>query len=339
VALGVGLWLVSLAPSNFSLAETPSESKTSPAGRPELKLFIDEMADKHGFALSELEDIFTQARFRSDIIEAISKPAEAKPWYEYRSIFINDARIAKGRQFMVKNAEALMLARRAYGVPEELTTAILGVETGYGKRTGRFRVIDALTTLAFNYPKRAALFRQELEQYLLLTREEDIAPLKMKGSYAGAMGIAQFMPTSYRRYAVDFDGDGRKDLTRSTIDAIGSVANYFKAHGWKPMEPIAVRAAVSGELALRLRGKNGLTRRRVDAWRRVGVRPLGNDIPGSRKAMLIALKGKGGSEYWLGFDNFYVITRYNKSTNYAMAVYQLSLEIESLPTASLRTGK
>jgi membrane-bound lytic murein transglycosylase B len=298
-----------------------------PARGPELESFIDEMAQKHGIERNELEAIFNRARYRPAVIRAISKPVEAKPWYEYRSIFINDERIRKGVAFIDKHAKALRMARQDYGVPESLTTAIIGIETGYGKRMGRHGVLDALTTLAFNYPKRAALFRYELEHYLLLTREEGMNPLKIKGSYAGAIGLAQFMPSSYRRYAVDFDGDGRKDLSRNVADAIGSVANYFDAFGWESGAPVAVRASVTGKLASAT--DTDSRSRRVEEWKKLGVFPK-EEVAGSQRVKLISLEGQTGPEYWLAFDNFYVITEYNHSVNYAMAAYHLAVEIESL---------
>jgi membrane-bound lytic murein transglycosylase B len=326
--------------SSLPLFDAPLTARSNPtAADPKLEGFIDEMAEKHGLERSELEAIFSRARYRPAIIRAISKPVEAKPWYQYRSIFINDERIRKGVAFMQKHAEALRLARQGYGVPESLTTAIIGIETGYGKRTGRHGVLDALTTLAFNYPKRAELFRYELEHYLLLTREEGMNPHKMKGSYAGAIGIAQFMPSSYRRYAVDFDGDGKKDLSRNVTDAIGSVANYFDTFGWERGAPVAVRASVKENFASGpgSAGKDSQSRR-VEEWVKLGVSP-DEEVPGSWRTRLISLKGEKGPEYWLAFDNFFVITEYNHSINYAMAAYHLAVEIESLRYGAAKARK
>ncbi len=205
-----------------------------------------------------------------------------------------------------------------------MITSIIGVETRYGKVTGSYRVLDTLVTLAFNYPKRAALFRRELEHYLLLTREVGLSPLNMRGSFAGAIGLAQFMPTSYRRYGVDFDGDGKCDLSTNPVDAIGSVANYFVAHGWKTGEPVAVRAQLTGNP-----GQPPDTRRSLDAWKKLGVVPT-EEVPSDLEAVMISLQTKEGTEYWLGFRNFHVITRYNNSIHYAMAVYELSREILAL---------
>jgi membrane-bound lytic murein transglycosylase B len=313
-------------------------SPSAAEGNPGLEDFIDEMSEKHGIDRRELETIFSRARYRPAIIRAISKPTEAKPWYQYRAIFINDERIRKGVAFMEKHAEALESSRRAYGVPGALTTAILGIETGYGKRKGRHAVLDALTTLAFNYPKRAELFRYELEHYLLLTREEGMVPHKMKGSYAGAMGIAQFMPSSYRRYAVDFDGDGKRDITRNVADAIGSVGNYFDVFGWETGAPVAVRASVDKDRASQLEKGNDRSRRRIEEWKKLGVTPT-KKVRGPWPARLIKLKGEKGPEYWLGFDNFFVITKYNHSVNYAMAAYHLAVEIETKRFGAARAAK
>jgi membrane-bound lytic murein transglycosylase B len=331
-------FLAGLCLASILLFDAPLDATSdSPAeGKAELELFIDEMAEKHGIERGELEAIFSRAKFRPAIIRAMSKPAEAKPWYQYRTIFINDERIRKGVAFMDKHEAALESSRRAYGVPSALTTAILGIETGYGKRTGRHIVLDALTTLAFNYPKRAELFRYELEHYLLLTREEGMVPHKMKGSYAGAIGIAQFMPSSYRRYAVDFDGDGKRDITRNVADAIGSVGNYFNAFGWETGAPVAVRASAEKDQAAAL--GNDRSRRRIETWQELGVTPE-KEVRGPWLARLIVLKGEKGPEYWLGFDNFFVITKYNHSVNYAMAAYHLAVEIETKRFGAAKSAK
>ncbi len=301
---------------------------------PEFGTFIDEIASRHGFERDELAAVFAKARLQPAVLKAMSQPAEKKPWHFYREIFINDKRISDGAKFMHLNAETLLEARKAYGVPPEMTTAILGVETGYGKRTGRYLVLDTLATLAFNYPPRAKLFRHELEHYLLLIREEDIRPRSMKGSYAGAMGIAQFMPSSYRRYAVDFDGDGKRDLTRNVQDAIGSVGNYFKEHGWKADAPVAVRARITIDANRLWLERGSRIRRRVDEWIELGAEPV-EPVAGHWQATLIVLEGKNGPEHWFGFHNFHVITEYNHSTNYAMAVYQLSQDVEALRQKNL----
>ena len=316
--------LVVLGVASTVSARTPTKSY---AGNPELKLFIDAMALKHGFDAAALESLFARATHQPRIIKAMSKATKRKPWDDYRPMFVNPARVQGGVRFWNEHAEALAKARREFGVPEELIIAIIGIETHYGKNTGSFRVLDALTTLAFDYPPRADFFGSELEQYLLLTREEDVVgALNARGSYAGAMGIAQFMPGSYRYFAVDFDGDGRRDLFDNVDDAIGSVANYLKWHGWLPGEAVAVRAQVSGE-HYEAYVDSGLRLDHVVAqWKWLGVVPI-EDIPSSERAMLFSLRTRAGPQYWLGLNNFYVITRYNRSAYYAMAVNDLGREI------------
>ena len=258
----------------------------------------------------------------------MERSASPRPWDEYRLIFVTSEKIAGGARFWDENADALELARQRYGVPEEVVTAVIGIETHYGRNRGRFKVLDALATLAFDYPRRASEFRLELEHFLLLSREESIplgAPL---GSYAGAMGIAQFMPGSYRRYAIDFDGDGRRDLFENRRDAIGSIANYLTAHGWQRNAPVAVPAEVSASGTEAFRSGKLSTRYRLSELLAFGVRPNPAQ-PEAARAIPLTLKNRSGSEYWLGFDNFYVITRYNQSIYYAMAVHQLSEEIRS----------
>lgn len=297
--------------------------------RPELEGFISEMVDKHRFDRNELERIFSNARFRQSIITAISRPASAKPWHEYRPLFVNARRIGAGLMFWDSHAEALSRARQDYAVPEEVIVGILGVETLYGAQIGQYRVLDALTTLAFDYPRRADFFKGELEEYLLLMRETGMDALNVRGSYAGAMGIPQFMPSSYRRYAVDFDGNGKRDLWRDAIDAIGSVANYLKTYGWEAGEPVAVQARVTGEEHRALLAEGVKPQRSVAQLRQFGVMPV-EEVPEGKPAVLIELETSNGAEYWLGFENFYVITRYNRSVNYGMAVIQLGQEIRAL---------
>ncbi|MGH8756215.1 MAG: lytic murein transglycosylase B, partial [Burkholderiales bacterium] len=224
----------------------PGNSHAVPLN-PEIEVFIREMAEKHHFDPSELRRIFSQVKPQPEVLRAIASPATALPWNEYRALFINPTRIADGVKFWDDNAGTLSRARQQYGVSEEIIVATIGVETRYGRNTGTHRVLDALTTLAFDYTQRAGFFRRELEQFLLLTREEGIDPLSIKGSYAGAMGIPQFIPSAYRHYAVDFDGDGKLNLWGSPADAIGSIAHYLKVYGWKPDEPVAVGAQVSGD--------------------------------------------------------------------------------------------
>ena len=296
--------------------------------RPEVETFIVEMVEKHAFERESLERLFTTAKFQPAIITAISRPTSSRPWHEYRPLFINPKRVAGGISFWEANAATLGRAQKEFGIPEEIITGLIGVETIYGAQTGKHRVLDALTTLAFDYPSRAVFFRSELEQYLLLSRERGADVFDIKGSYAGAIGIPQFMPSSYRRYAVDFDGDGKVDLSNNPVDAIGSVANYLKAFGWEADGPIAVRAQISGEgyREALLAGIKPL--RTLEELKKLGVTPP-VEMSGERPAALIELDNNGVTEYWLSFENFYVITRYNRSVYYAMSVLQLAEEIRA----------
>lgn len=289
-----------------------------------VKPFIQDMVKKHGFDQQEIESLFKQAKKKQSILDAIARPAEKRlEWKGYRKIFITDDRITRGKAFMAKYEDTLARAEKEYGVPKSIIVAIIGVETRYGKNRGGYRVIDALSTLAFDYPPRSQFFKSELEQMLLLSREQKFNPLELKGSYAGAMGYGQFIPSSYRHYAVDFDGDGVADILNNPVDAIGSVANYFKAHKWNKGEPVTGVVAVSGndyEKALYKSLKPKYTLEEMAEW---GIKPQDEFDPAA-KGKLLKLEGKNGTEYWVGLDNFYVITRYNHSHLYAMAVYQLS---------------
>ncbi|MEW6352839.1 MAG: lytic murein transglycosylase B [Pseudomonadota bacterium] len=310
------------------LAVCLTSSTFAAIDRPELRDFINEMTARHGFSDTDLTALFAQANARPDIIEAISRPAEAKPWYEYRPIFVNEARVEGGVQFWNQHAEVLARAQNTYGVPPEIITAIIGVETRYGKITGSYRVLDALATLAFDYPPRADFFRGELENYLLLTREEQLDPLALKGSYAGAMGWGQFIPSSYRRYAVDFNDDGRRDLWNDIDDIIGSVANYFHEHGWQPGKPVAVPAQVNGDRYGELLANGLKPEFSLQHLKESGISVSGDALRDDQLGALLEFETEVGTEYWVGLENFYVITRYNRSPLYAMAVYQLSQAIK-----------
>lgn len=299
------------------------------AAQPDTQQFIDEMVSKHGFARTALLQLFAQVQYQPKIIAAITRPAEAKPWYEYRPIFLQDSRIQGGAQYWSEHAELLAQAEREYGVPPEIVVAIIGVETRYGKHAGTFRVMDALSTLAFDYPQRGKFFRSELENFLLLAREEKMDPLTLKGSYAGAMGHGQFIASSYRHYAVDFDKDGQRDLWNSYADVIGSVANYFARHGWRAGEPITAPASTHGEAYKPLANDALKPGHTVGELRASGVNTEAG-LDDGLDATLLELEGKEAPEYWVGLHNFYVITRYNHSPLYAMAVYQLSQEIKAL---------
>ncbi|MBF0470094.1 MAG: lytic murein transglycosylase B [Gammaproteobacteria bacterium] len=307
----------------------------SSIAREDVLQFIDEMVNRHQFDAEQLQQLFSQARYQQKIIDAISRPAEGKDWYQYRPIFLNQKRITEGVAFLRQQRETLQRAEEKFGVPPEIITAIIGVETRYGQHSGSYRVIDALSTLAFAYPKRAPFFRKQLEQYLLMAREEQLQPLQLKGSYAGAMGMPQFIPGSFREYAIDFDGNGHRDLWQSVEDVIGSVANYFKRHQWRQGGAVAVRAKVADNLHLPLLEKGYQPSIPVNQLQRFGVIPTWTIPPKGEDVALIALKQQQGEEHWVVFDNFYVITRYNHSPLYAMAVFQLSEAIRSAATLTV----
>ena len=296
---------------------------------PGIPEFIDEMVARHQFKRDELVNVFARAQHRPEIIEAISRPATIKPWLEYRAAFVNRQRVKLGLEFWNKYRQTLRRAERKYGVPQEIIVAVIGVETIYGQNAGHFRVLDALTTLAFDYPRRADFFRGELENYLLLAREQQFDLLAIRGSYAGAMGIPQFMPGSYRNYAVDFNANHTIDLLREERDAIGSVANYLQGYGWIKSEPVAVRAQVSDEIC----PGEIRTPRSLAEWVAAGVKPGMHTDP-EKSARLIDFTVEEGKEFWLAFNNFEVITRYNNSDFYAMSVFQLAEALK----AARKTG-
>ena len=320
-----------LLPLLLALAASIAAAATPYQKREDVRQFVAEMTERHGFVRAELQLLFSRARYQPEVIRAITPPAEprARSWHAYRALFLTSQRIDAGVRFAEQHREALGRATVLYGVPAEIIVAIIGVETVYGRNTGSYRVIDALTTLAFDYPPRAAFFRSELENFLLYARDAGVEILKLKGSYAGAIGIPQFMPGSYRRYAVDHDGDGKQDLSGSFSDAIGSVANFLKGHGWEAGKPVAFAAQVQGDNYRKL----------VDA----GIKPLYRygDLPnfgisasGAADAQapcaLIELESAGAaSEYRIGMTNFYVLTRYNRSSLYASAVLDLAQAVKS----------
>lgn len=291
-----------------------------------IQQFIQEMVTEHKFDKDALNELFKHSKKYQSILDAISRPAEAKPWYEYRPIFINRERVRGGVMFWNANADIIEKVATKYQVSPQIMVAIVGVETRYGKHKGRYPVLDSLSTLAFAYPPRAKFFRSELKQYLLMTREEKFNPLEQKGSYAGAMGMPQFISSSFRRYAVDFDGDGKRDLWDNTADVFGSIANYFKRHGWKADQPIAHRVSVSGLKYRSLIDGELKPRFSPEELRLAGVN-LPNSIPSDLKGNLIQLDSGDGPEYWAIWNNFYVISRYNHSALYSMAVFQLGKEI------------
>lgn len=330
--------LLLLAGCSISRADVVPSAPGHFANRPQVREFIDRMVERHGFDKSRLEALFAKAKPQPGVIRAMEHPAEALPWYKYRSIFLTKARIRDGVAFWRAHQAVLARARQVYGVPAQIVVAILGVESFYGKRMGHWPVFDTLATLGFDYPPRAAFFREQLAQYLLLAKEDGFNPMIPTGSYAGAMGQGQFIPSSYRQYAVDFDGDGKRNLWTDTGDAIGSIANYFSSQGWRPGGGVAVPARSKGAPY-------------ADHWpplrpsfsiaqlRRQGIKPE-HPVAGGGMLGVVRLEGAKGPQYWVCAHNFYVITRYNHSPLYAMAVYQLSEAIRTAyrqPTISTET--
>ncbi len=303
-----------LAAAPLAAAERASEADTAQ--------FASETAAAHDVSPDAVAAMLSQAKYQQSIIDAITRPAEGKPWKAYRPIFMTAKRITDGRAFLAEHRDALAKVEADTGVPAELIVAIIGVETSYGRITGSYRVLDALYTLAFFYPKRAPFFRSELAQVFALAKEESLDLPALKGSYAGAMGWGQFMPSSYRAYARDGDGDGKRDLFGSLPDVFASVANYFVAHGWKSGEPVALPAR-RDDGAVEFKPETMEAKFSLLELSEKGYRPrvaVGHAAP----ATLLTLDGEHGAEYWITFQNFYVISRYNRSPLYSLAVYQLS---------------
>jgi len=306
----------------------PARAEEMPVGpyadNPLALALVDELVEQEGFDRGELLAMLANAQRKDSILEAIARPAEkTKTWAEYRPIFVTDKRTSLGVEFYQQYASTLLRAEREFGVPAEIIVAIIGVETRYGRNKGSYRVLDALSTLAFDYPKRSPFFTSELKNFLILAREQGLAADQPLGSYAGAMGYGQFMPSSYRAYAVDFDGDGKVDIWNNPVDAIGSVANYFKRHGWREGDPVTFAARVTGQPGADW-FNNGLKPVKTLAdFAAVGIVPE-RELPADALATAMEFEGSQGTEYWLGLHNFYVITRYNHSAMYAMCVYQLS---------------
>jgi membrane-bound lytic murein transglycosylase B len=296
--------------------------------RPEIAAFIGEMAQKHQYDRALLQRVLGTIKPRASILRAMSAPGTARPWHVFRGRYIDDVRISAGARFWRQHADVVGRASREFGVPEEIIVATIGVETVYGRDTGSFNVLEALTTLAFDYPPRAEFFRGELEQFLLLARELGLDITRVRGSYAGAIGIPQFLPSSYRKYAVDYDGDGRADLSGAPGDAIGSVANYYRAFGWETGGTVAVRAEAADSVVDTVLAAGIRPHTRVGELRQRGIVPLA-PVRDDAEAALFSLETESGIQHWLGLQNFYVITRYNRSVNYAMVVYELALELRS----------
>jgi peptidoglycan lytic transglycosylase B len=314
----------------------PSARAVTLADYPALNQFIDSMVESHGFDRAALRRLFAATPLQPQVVAAIEQPREALPWYAYRRGFVTEERIRLGVRYWRDHRATLARAQRLYGVPAELIVAIIGVESRYGIHQGSNAVLEALLTLSLDYPPRAEFFRNELEEFLLLTRELKLDPSAVKGSYAGALGIPQFISSSYRRYAVDFDGDDQRDLFGDSDDAIGSVANFLNQHGWVAGQPVVDPVRVASRDGPEAEQLDTEPVRTVREWLGRGVflqraRRAAGPTSGEdeRAARLITLQGESGPLYHLGYDNFSVITRYNRSDNYAMAVYQLARMIRS----------
>ncbi|MEO8306210.1 MAG: lytic murein transglycosylase B [Betaproteobacteria bacterium] len=303
------------------------------ATRADVRAFIVEMADEHGFDRAELRRLFAEVRYQRAIVVAMDRPLREPPkWYEYAPMFLSGPRVDAGVAYWAAHADELARAEARFGVPAEVIVAILGVETFYGKYIGNYRTVDALATLAFDYPRRAAFFRGELKQFLLLARELSMPPLSAKGSFAGALGVPQFMPGSYRNFAIDFDDSGRADLWTSAADIVGSVANYLARHDWQPGQPVllpALFAEGTRDVVLRKLDGGLSERRALDAWAADGVTPATAPeglAPEPVGLLLLEEKtdGVATDSHWIACNNFYVLTRYNRSRLYAAAVWELA---------------
>jgi membrane-bound lytic murein transglycosylase B len=315
----------------LTAAAQPSDPPAHPARfdvtRPEIASFINEVAERDGLKARDVRKLLREARSQPKILDAMNRPIEKiAPWWEYRARFVTPERIDDGVQFWADHKESLERAAATYQVPPEYIVAILGVETQYGRVTGSYRVLDALATLAFDYPPRQKFFRSELEQFLILTRENKLDPLSTKGSYAGAMGAPQFMPSVYRRYAVDADADNRRDLWGDWDDIAASIANYLHEHGWMPGAPVLAETRLDPSPSFQLEPHGLELSETVDSLGARGVK-VDLDVPADTPALLISAEQPDGPAYRVGFHNFYVITRYNSSPRYAMAVFDLAQAI------------
>lgn len=320
------------------LASVTAHAAERYADRPEAQQFIAEMQQRHGFDKDALTYIFRRAQYLPSVIKAISPPKDpgVRSWQRYRGRFIEPVRIKAGVAFWERYQDAIKAASEKYGVPEEIIVGIIGVETIYGRNTGSYQAVSALSTLAFDYPRRAELFRGELENLLLMAREQHRDPLDYQGSYAGALGLPQFLPSSVRNYAVDFDGDGQIDLLNSPKDAIGSVARYMQMHGWENGAPIAIRASVAQGADLAPLIANDIEPAfDPAALTRRGVTAASGDMPANKAALVELVTPGDDSEYWLGYQNFYVITRYNRNSFYAMSVFQLGEAVKAARQTAL----
>ena len=313
--------IVLFVPGAVSALEIPGGDYRD---RDDVVVFVKRIAAETSYSEQELVDLFAQVKKQSHLFEKLDRPAEKElEWYQYRGIFIKDRRIKQGARFWLEHRELLAEVSEKTGVPEEIIVAIIGVETFYGAYKGKDPVFDSLVTLAFDYPRRASFFMRELEEFLLLSKEQGFDARALRGSYAGAMGMPQFISSSYRNYAIDFDGDGQTNLFDSIPDIAGSVANYFVRHGWQPDGRVARPLVVSENNTVDSLEPGVKTDYKWAQLKQTGLTST-FDITEDTPVSLVKLQQKDHPEYWAGFQNFYVITRYNHSELYAMAVYQLA---------------
>lgn len=311
---------------NLSYATDQSKQPKYITISPPVQKFIQHMAKKHHFQKNQLLNWFQHTEIIPRVIQSMNKPFEKVQWHAYQQYFVCDKYIKPGVIYWKKHHAILSKIQKQYGVDPTIILAIIGIESFYGKYQGSYQEIGALSTLAFDYPSRAKFFKKELEEYLLLTKQQHLSVLKTTGSYAGALGIPQFMPSSYRHYGVDMNHNHHIDLLHDDADAIASIANYLKKAGWRP-GPVAVLAKTPKQVTKRLLSSNAKPRYSLRYYEIKGIKPK-SKILGNRKAALIKLTSKDFDEYWLTFRNFKAIMRYNPSTNYAMAVFQLSRAIK-----------
>jgi membrane-bound lytic murein transglycosylase B len=318
----------------LSFGGAPASAAVSYAKRDDVKQFISVMMQKHGFTKKQLESVFARVQAQPGVLKSMTlAPESSRAWRSYRAIFLSPQRIDAGVRFWSRHTEVLERASAEFGVPEEIILGIIGVETTYGRNMGSYRVIDTLTTLAFDSPNRGEFFRSQLESFLLYTRETKTDVFRMKGSYAGAIGIPQFMPGSYRRFAVDYDGDGRKDLAESPADAVGSVANFLREHGWQRGQMTAVPATVTGPAARLLVDSGVKPLYRAADLPSFGVKPA-RDLDDDTLCSLIELESPDQpSQYWVGLHNFWVLTRYNRAVFYGVAVLELGRAVKEAKAA------
>lgn len=317
----------------FFIALTILFSVTAMAATPlsqraEVKRFITEVSKETKMSKQNLVKIMDQVQLQPKIIEAMNRPYEKKPWDDYQKLFLTHKRVINGIQYWQDHRIPLQLAEKKYGVPAHMIVAILGIETLYGKNQGQYRVIDALSTLAFNYPKRAPFFRKELKEYLKLCQEQGISPFKYKGSYAGAIGMPQFMPSSYRNYADSFTKKKEKNLLSDHETVIASIANYLKVHGWQPQQGVAQIAKLNKPLPKWIKTNQRKPSYTLKQLKKAGIVPQTAAYNVPSKVGVIQLETANGPEYWLAYPNFYVITRYNSSPQYALAAYLLAQQLQ-----------